>query len=131
MDERSRETEGLHELFQGYFSVWLSLATFWAVMLFWNFFNSEGLELMPRFGLAASLSWGVFLIAEVIGVIIMTLMKDKWQTDARNEARFEALEEVLKEVRAEARESRARDARTQETVIELMRRIEKMGGGQG
>ncbi len=134
MNEQSRGSGGGPRL-QSFISVWASLASFWVILLFWNYFDFEKLELVPRFIWGATASWFVFITAEVIGMIIMTMMKEQWQAEARSEARFEMLEEILQEVREEARvgrmearEARAREERTQETLIALLQRLERMGG---
>ena len=80
------------------------------------------MEILPRLGLGAALSWVVFLHVESIGMIIMTMMKEKWQSEAR-------------EARAEAREARAREALAQETIRDLRRQLreargEDMNGGE-
>ena len=143
MNKRRRKPAWM-EMFPEGISVCVSLASFWLIMLFWNFVSPNELELVPRFVLASWSSAGVFLIAEVTGVIIMSLMKQKWEAEARADARFESLEESLKatlqetraartearearrEAREEAIEAREREARTLETVLALMRRVEKL-----
>ena len=75
-------------------------------------------------------------------MILMSLMKEKWQAEARADARFEAMEEALRETlqetraaRIEAREARKeareealaaseREARLQETVLALLKRLD-------
>lgn len=98
-DEISRKIERL-ELVQKYLSILISIASFWIITLFWNYYNFGNLALVPRLGLAAALSWDVFLHAEAIGMLIMTMMKEKWQAEAQD-ARKEARE-------AQAREAEAR-----------------------
>ena len=143
MNRRPRKPAWM-EMFPEGISIWVSLASFWLIMLFWNLVSPNDLELVPRFVLASQSSAGAFIIAEVTGVIIMSLMKQKWEAEARADARFEALEDALKamlqetraartearearkEAREEAREAREREARTQETLIALTRRLEKL-----
>ena len=96
VDESPRKIERL-ELVQKYLSVLISIASFWIITLFWNYYNFGNLALVPRLGLAAALSWDVFLHAEAIGMLIMSMIKEKWQEDAR-EARREAREAQAREV---------------------------------
>ncbi len=112
-DERPQNNDR-PERIQKYFSICASIASFWLIALFWNYVSLEALQVIPRLGLGAALSWVVFQHTEVTGMIIMSMMKEKWQSDAREDARMEALENVLiaaltesREARAEAREERA------------------------
>ena len=59
-------------------------------------------------------------------MIIMWLMKEKWQREAREDALRESRAE-LRESRAELRESREREARQRETIHELRRRLARRG----
>ena len=95
------------------------------------------LEILPRLGLGAALSWVVFLHVESIGMIIMTMMKEKWQSEAREaraearEARAEAREARLeaREAReAQSREAQAREAQAQETIRDLRRQLREARG---
>ena len=61
-------------------------------------------------------------------MIIMWLMKEKWQSEAREEARREVREQALRESRAELRESLEREAQHLETIRELRRRIARLEG---
>ena len=54
-------------------------------------------------------------------MIIMWLMKEKWQSEAREEARREVREQAL-------RESWEREERYLETIRELRRRIARLEG---
>ncbi len=126
--ESSQKVERL-ELAQKFLSIMIAIASFWIITLFWNYYNFGNLELVPRLGLAAALSWDVFLHAEAIGMLIMTMMKEKWQAeaqDARKEAQasearaqvWEALADERAqtwEARAQAREAQAeaREAQAQ------------------
>ena len=101
VDENSRKIERL-ELIQKYLSILIAIASFWIITIFWNYYNFGNLELVPRLGLAAALSWVVFLHAEAIGMLIMTMMKEKWQEEAR-EARKEAREAQAGEAEARLR----------------------------
>ena len=132
MDEIQQKRERL-ELLLRYASILVSVASFWIIALFGGYYNADELELIPRLGFAATLSWVVFLHGEAMGMIIMSLMKEKWQREAREEALREsraALRESqaeLRESRAELRESREREARQRETIHELRRRLARPG----
>ena len=113
MDKIQQKRERL-ELLLRYASVLVSVASFWIIALFGGYYNADELELMiPRLGFAAALSWVVFLHGEAMGMIIMSLMKEKWQREAREEA---------------LRESREREAQHLETIRELRRRIARLEG---
>ena len=90
-------------------SVYISGVSFWIFTFSWNYFFA-GLEFVARLGLGAALSWVVFLHVEAIGMIIMSMMREKWQSEAR-------------EARAEAREARAREALAQEVIRDLRRQL--------
>lgn len=105
VDESPRKIERL-ELLQKYLSVLISIASFWIITIFWNYYNFGNLALVPRLGLAAALSWDVFLHAEAIGMLIMSMIKEKWQADARD-ARKEAREAHEKTQAAQAETQRA------------------------
>ena len=120
MEEDARKTENAEFLLKN-LSVYIAVISFWGFTFLWNYFF-DGLEFVPRLGLGAALSWVVFLHVESIGMIIMTMMKEKWQSEAR-------------EARAEAREARAREALAQETIRDLRRQLreargEDMNGGE-
>ena len=129
LDKLSQKRERL-ELLLRYASVLVSVASFWIIALFGGYYNADELELIPRLDFAAALSWVVFLHGEAMGMIIMSLMKEKWQREAREEAREQALRESraeLRESQAELRESREREARQRETIHELRRRLARRG----
>ena len=129
LDKLSQKRERL-ELLLRYASILVSVASFWIIALFGSYYNADELELIPRLGFAAALSWVVFLHGEAMGMIIMSLMKEKWQREAREEAREQALRESraeLRESQAELRESREREARQRETIHELRRRLARPG----
>ena len=136
LDKLSQKRERL-ELLLRYASILVSVASFWIIALFGGYYNADELELIPRLDFAAALSWVVFLHGEAMGMIIMSLMKEKWQREAREEAREQALRESraelresraeLRESRAELRESREREARQRETIHELRRRLARPG----
>ena len=82
------------------------------------------LEILPRLGLGAALSWVVFLHVEAIGMIIMSMMRE--QMEARIVARLEAR---LVEARLEAQmEARVREALAQETIRDLRRQLREARG---
>ena len=129
MDKSSRKIERL-ELLQKYLSVLIAIASFWIIAFFWNYYSFVNLELVPRLGLAAALSWVAFLHAEAIGMLIMSMMKEKWQSEAQQarekaqEAQFETQKAQLRaqawESQAQAREAQAqaREAQAQLQVRE-------------
>ena len=134
MEEYQRENNRL-ALIQRYSSAAISVVSFWAIALYWNWFSTlsgyaglDELGLIPRLGFSAALSWVVFLHAEVIGMIIMSMMKDKWQAEAMMAAVVKAVTES--EARAEAREARAeaREARSHELILDLMRQLREARG---
>ena len=73
--------------------------------------------------LGAALSWVVFLHVEAIGMIIMSMMKEKWQSDARLEMRLQSMEARLK-----AQEALTREAQAQETIRDLRRQLREARG---
>ena len=81
------------------------------------------LEILPKLGLGAALSWVVFLHVEAIGMIIMSMMREKWQSDARLEMRLQSMEARLK-----AQEALTREARAQETIRDLRRQLREARG---
>ena len=134
MEEYQRENNRL-ALIQRYSSAVISVVSFWAITLYWNWFSTlsdyaglDELGLITRLGFSAALSWVVFLHAEVIGMIIMSMMKDKWQSEAMMAAVVKAIAES--EARAEAREARAeaREARSHELILDLMRQLREARG---
>ena len=138
MEEYQLENNRL-ALIQRYSSAVISVVSFWAITLYWNWFSTlsdyaglDELGLITRLGFSAALSWVVFLHAEVIGMIIMSMMKDKWQAEAMMAAIAKAVTES--EARAEAREARAearaeaREARTHELILDLMRQLREARG---
>ena len=108
MEEQERKTEKTEVLLKN-LSVYISGVSFWVFTFSWNYFFA-GLEFVARLGLGAALSWVVFLHVEAIGMIIMSMMKEKWQSEAR-------------EARAEAREARAREALAHEVIRDLRRQL--------
>ena len=116
-NDNSRKIERW-ETIQKFLSTSIAIATFWITALFWNYYFGQ-LELAPRLGLGAALSGVAFLHAEEIGMLIMTMMKEKWQAegrdareaaqDAKEEARQAkaAAREVAQDAKEEARQARA------------------------
>ena len=139
MEEYQRENNRL-ALIQRYSSAAISVVSFWAIALYWNWFSTalrdyvslDELELITRLGFSAALSWVVFLHAEVIGMIIMSMMKDKWQAEAMMAAVVKAVteSEARAAARVEAMEARAeaREARTHELILDLMRQLREARG---
>lgn len=103
MEENKRKTE-LPGALREYFPASVSIISFWAIAFLWNAVFWE-LEPVPRLGLGAALSWVVFLHAEVMGMILMSIMRRRLREEGRREAQTE-----VREAQAEAREARA-DAR--------------------
>ena len=105
MEERERKTK-LPEALREYFSAIVSIISFWAIATYWNVVFGE-LSLVPRLGFGAALSWVAFLHAEVIGMIIMSMMRRRLRAEAQAEGRAQAREEARKEAQAETREAQA------------------------
>ena len=132
MEEYQRENNRL-ALIQRYSSAAISVVSFWAIALCWNWFSTvmpdyaglDELGLITRLGFSAALSWVVFLHAEVIGMIIMSMMKDKWQAEARAEAMMAAVMKAVSESEARAE---AREARSHELILDLMRQLREARG---
>ena len=131
MEEYQRENNRL-ALIQRYSSAVISVVSFWAITLYWNWFSTlsdyaglDELGLITRLGFSAALSWVVFLHAEVIGMIIMSMMKDKWQAEARAEAMMAAVMKAVSESEARAE---AREARSHELILDLMRQLREARG---
>ena len=121
MEEDARKTAKTEVLLKN-LSVYISGVSFWIFTFSWNYFF-DGLAIVARLGLGAALSWVVFLHMEAIGMIIMSLMKEKWQSDARLEMRLQAME-----ARLEAQEAQAREAQAQETIRDLRRQLREARG---
>jgi len=101
MKERERKTK-LPEALRERFSAIVSLISFWAMAIYWNVAFGE-LDFVPILGFGAALSWVVFLHAEAIGMIIMSMMRRRLQAEARAEGRAQAWSEMMTQARAEAR----------------------------
>ena len=142
-EEHERKTK-LPEALREYFSAIVSIISFWAIVSYWNVVFGE-LGLVPRLGLGAALSWVAFLHAEVIGMIIMSMMRRRLRAEtiaevrenARAEARKEAQIET-REAQAEAREAQleAREARLEarearQIIRDLERQLREARNGEG
>ena len=117
--------------------------SFWVITLYWNWisiflrdyvgWDVNELGLVTRLGFSAALSWVAFLHAEVTGMIIMSMMKDKWQAEARAQARYEAMAEMVAKAVAVAVSEAvsaavAREAAAQETIRDLKRQLREARG---
>ena len=101
-------------------SACVSTVSFWVIAFAWDCLF-EDLGFAPRLGLGAALSWVVFLRVESTGMIIMSMMRDKWRSDARAEAQEALTREALalmREALALTREAKAREARAREAQAE-------------
>ena len=140
MEEYQRENDRL-ALIQRYSSAAISVLSFWAITAWWilvspfprDYVGWDELGLVPGLGFSAALSWVVFLHAEVIGMIIMSMMKDKWQAEARAEARAEMMAKAIAEGVAVAVSEAmaaavAREAAAQETIRDLKRQLREARG---
>ena len=105
MEENRRKIEWAGEL-REYFSATVSSAAFWAIAFLWNVVFRE-LDPIPRLGLGAALSWVVFLHAEVMGMILMSMMRRRLRAEGIEEGMARAREEMRKEARAAAKEAMA------------------------
>ena len=137
MEEQERKTEKTEVLLKN-LSVYISGVSFWIFTFSWNYFF-DGLEFVARLGLGAALSWVVFLHVEAIGMIIMSMMRERMeaQMEARIVARLEAraAQIAAQEARLEAREAQAREAQAQareaqaqETIRDLRRQLREARG---
>ena len=117
MEERERKTK-LPEALREYFSAIVSIISFWAIATYWNVVFGE-LSLVPRLGFGAALSWVAFLHAEVVGMIIMSMMRRRLRAEARAEAIAEVRENARAEARKEAQiETREAQAEAREAQLE-------------
>ena len=112
MEEQERKTAKTEVLLKN-LSVYISGVSFWIFTFSWNYFF-DGLEFVARLGLGAALSWVVFLHVEAIGMIIMSMMRERMeaQMEARIVARLEAraAQVAAQEAKLEARSAGARSA---------------------
>ena len=126
MEEDARKTAKTEVLLKN-LSVYISGISFWIFTFSWNYFF-DGLAIVARLGLGAALSWVVFLHMEAIGMIIMSMMREKLQSDAearvraqmraQMEAQMEARIVAQIEARMEARAARAAQTEAQEAQTE-------------
>ena len=131
MEEDTRKPERAEDALK-ILSVCVSMVSFWVIALSWNYIFFDDLEFVPRLGLGAALSWVVFLHVEATGMIIMSMMREKWRSEGQEarlyarEARAEAAEARAREAQAEAREAQAeaREAQAQTETAEARARAE-------
>ena len=110
------KTERL-ELILRYVSNIAAVLTFWGVVLIFTVWYPHVLGWFERLSLGAALSWAAFTQMEVVGLLIMTFYKEKWQKEAREVGREEG--------RAEAR------AEYEETIRRLEQRLRERANGDG
>ena len=132
MEEDTRNPERAEDLLK-ILSVFVSVASFWVIALYWNYIFLDDLEFVPRLGLGAALSWVVFLHVEATGMIIMSMMREKWRSEGQaevREARLEAAEARAREAQAHAEtsEARAREAQAHAEAARLEARAEAAEG---
>ena len=113
MEEDTRKPERAEDLLK-ILSIFVSMVSFWVIALSWNYIFLDDLEFVPRLGLGAALSWVVFLHVEATGMIIMSMMREKWRSEGQ-EARLYALEARAQVAQAEAQvaKAEAREAQSQ------------------
>ena len=92
-----------------------AVVVFWATVLIFTIWFPHVLGWFERLSLGAALSWAAFVNMEGIGMIIMSLYKEKWQKEAREVGREEG--------RAEAR------AEYEETIRRLERQLKERLNG--
>ena len=118
-----------------------AVVVFWATVLIFTIWFPHVLGWFKRLSLGAALSWAAFVNMEVIGMIIMSLYKEKWQKEAheiglekgraegvlagREEGIAEGREEGIAAGRAEAR------AEYEETIRRLERQLKERLNGDG
>ena len=122
MEEDTRNPERAEDLLK-ILSVFVAMISFWVIALSWNYIFLDDLEFVPRLGLGAALSWVVFLHVEATGMIIMSMMREKWRSEGQaevREARLEAAEARAREAQAHAEtaEGRAREAQAHAEAAE-------------
>ena len=105
MEENERKIEWAGEL-REYFSATVSSAAFWTIAFLWNVVFRE-LDPIPRLGLGAALSWVVFLHAEVMGMILMSMMRRRVRAEGIEEGMARTREEMRKVARAEVKDALA------------------------
>ena len=97
------KTERL-ELALRYVSNIAAVLTFWGVVLVFTVWYPHVLGWFERLSLGAALSWAAFTQMEVVGLLIMTFYKEKWQKEAREVGREEGRKEGVAEGREAGRE---------------------------
>ena len=120
------------ERFQKMLPILAAIASFWAIALFWNAFvgvmanlgytDWKTLEMIPRLGFGAALSWVAFAHVEGVGyMILMSMERDRMRAEARAEEDRKATQEMLGGIlqemvndRAEREKERAEAARERE-----------------
>ena len=137
MEEDTRKPERAEDLLK-ILSIFVAMVSFWVIALSWNYVFLDDLEFVPRLGLGAALSWVVFLHVEATGMIIMSMMREKWRSEGQEarlyarEARAEAAEARAQVAEARAREAQAQlEARESEAVIRELRRQLREARGEG
>ena len=99
MDKMSRL-----ELILRYVSNISAVVVFWATVLIFTIWFPHVLGWFERLSLGAALSWAAFVNMEGIGMIIMSLYKEKWQKESREIGREEGRKEGIAEGIAAGRE---------------------------
>ena len=123
------------ELMLRYVSNLSAFAAFWATVIVFTVFYPNVLGWFERLSLGAALSWAAFVNMEVMGMLIMSFQKEKWQKEARAEGeivgeargRVEGVAEGRKEGIAEGR-AEAR-AEYEEIIRRLERRLRERENG--
>ena len=129
MEENTRKPERAEDLLK-ILSVFVSVISFWVIAPSWNYIFLDDLEFVPRLGLGAALSWVVFLHVEATGMIIMSMMREKWRSEGQEarmyarEARAEAAEARAQVAQAEAREAQAEAREAQSLAREAQAQAE-------
>ena len=126
------KTERL-ELILRYVSNIAAVLTFWGVVLIFTIWYPHVLGWFERLSLGAALSWAAFTQMEVVGLLIMTFYKEKWQKEAREVGREEGRKEGIAVGIAEGREAGRAEARAEyeETIRRLERRLRERANGDG
>ena len=128
MDKMSRL-----ELILRFVSNMSAVVVFWATVLIFTIWFPHVLGWFERLSLGAALSWAAFVNMEGIGMIIMSLYKEKWQKEAREVGREEGREEGRSEGIAAGREEGRAEARAEyeETIRRLERQLKERLNGDG
>ena len=78
-----------------------AIVVFWATVLIFTIWFPHVLGWFERLSLGAALSWAAFVNMEGIGMIIMSLYKEKWQKEAHEVGREKGIAEGVLAGRAE------------------------------